>query len=169
MPSNQTPNYQLSQWERSDKIQMEDFNADNAKIDAALSGKAEASAVDGLSQTVAALSQTVSGHTSALSGKGNCRLYVTSYTGTGGYGSSRPNTLSFPQRPEIVFVAGPHGNQAMFTRNMSYGYSTSYMGEHWSLTVSWSGNTLQWYTTNIPEGQLNSPGQSYTVVALMIA
>ena len=36
MPSNQTSNYQLSQWERSDKVQMEDFNADNAKIDEAL-------------------------------------------------------------------------------------------------------------------------------------
>ncbi|MCI8678067.1 MAG: hypothetical protein HFF46_06995 [Lawsonibacter sp.] len=36
MSTNHTPNYQLSQWERSDRIQMEDFNADNAKIDAAL-------------------------------------------------------------------------------------------------------------------------------------
>ena len=169
MPSNQTSNYQLNQWERSDKIQMEDFNADNAKIDAALSGKAEASAVEGLSQTVAALSQTVSGHTSALSGKGNCRLYVTSYTGTGGYGSSRPNTLSFPQRPAVVFVAGSSGHHAMFTRNMSYSHTTSSMGENWSLTVSWSGNTLQWYTTNVAAGQLNNSDQTYTVIALMVA
>ena len=36
MPSNHTPNYQLSQWEKSDKVLMEDFNADNAKIDAAI-------------------------------------------------------------------------------------------------------------------------------------
>ena len=36
MPTNRTDNYALSQWERSDRIQMEDFNADNAKIDAAL-------------------------------------------------------------------------------------------------------------------------------------
>ena len=42
MPSNQTPNYQLNQWERSDKVQMEDFNADNAKIDAALVALADA-------------------------------------------------------------------------------------------------------------------------------
>ena len=26
MPSNHTPNYQLSQWEKSDKVLMEDFN-----------------------------------------------------------------------------------------------------------------------------------------------
>ena len=34
---NQTPNYQLNQWDKSDRIMMEDFNADNAKLDAALS------------------------------------------------------------------------------------------------------------------------------------
>ena len=33
---NKTPNYQLNQWEASDKVQRVDFNADNAKIDAAL-------------------------------------------------------------------------------------------------------------------------------------
>ena len=31
-----TTNYQLNQWVKSDRIQMEDFNRDNAKIDAAL-------------------------------------------------------------------------------------------------------------------------------------
>ena len=31
-----TEHFGLSQWERSDRIQMDDFNADNAKIDAAL-------------------------------------------------------------------------------------------------------------------------------------
>ena len=41
MPTNHTPNYQLSQWERDDRILMEDFNADNAKIDAAIKAEAE--------------------------------------------------------------------------------------------------------------------------------
>ena len=39
---NQTANYQLSQWEASDRILMEDFNSDNSKIDAALEAQAEA-------------------------------------------------------------------------------------------------------------------------------
>ena len=39
---NQTTNYQLSQWEATDRILMSDFNADNAKIDAALKTQAEA-------------------------------------------------------------------------------------------------------------------------------
>ena len=33
---NYTQNYQLNQWEASDRVLREDFNSDNAKIDAAL-------------------------------------------------------------------------------------------------------------------------------------
>lgn len=36
MPSNYTPNYQLSQWEAGDAVLREDFNADNRKIEKAL-------------------------------------------------------------------------------------------------------------------------------------
>ena len=53
-----TTNYQLSQWETTDRILMTDFNSDNAKIDAALKANAEAIAAEttaraGLAQTVA--------------------------------------------------------------------------------------------------------------------
>ena len=34
-----TTNYQLNQWEKTDRILMDDFNADNQKIEAALLGK----------------------------------------------------------------------------------------------------------------------------------
>ena len=36
---NKTQNYKLNQWEKSDRVLMEDFNADNAKIDAAIANK----------------------------------------------------------------------------------------------------------------------------------
>lgn len=39
---NKTPNYQLNQWDKSDRIRMEDFNADNAKLEAALAQEANA-------------------------------------------------------------------------------------------------------------------------------
>lgn len=39
---NHTTNYQLSQWAKSDRIMMDDFNADNQKIDAALKANADA-------------------------------------------------------------------------------------------------------------------------------
>lgn len=36
MPTNFTENYHLSQWEATDPVLREDFNADNLKIDEAL-------------------------------------------------------------------------------------------------------------------------------------
>ena len=81
MNLNQTTNYQLSQWESTDRILMSDFNSDNAKLDAALkahsdaiAGKAAQSTVNSLTQTVSAkanqsdltaLTQTVSGKADA--------------------------------------------------------------------------------------------------------
>ena len=38
MASSQTQNYQLNQWAETDQVLRTDFNADNAKIDAALTG-----------------------------------------------------------------------------------------------------------------------------------
>ncbi len=38
MATNYTTNYQLNQWEPTDQVLRTDFNADNAKIDAALKG-----------------------------------------------------------------------------------------------------------------------------------
>ena len=40
---NQTTNYGLNQWVSADRIQMEDFNADNAKLESALTSLNEAS------------------------------------------------------------------------------------------------------------------------------
>lgn len=39
MASQQTPNYNLNQWIKTDRILMDDFNADNQKIDAAIAGR----------------------------------------------------------------------------------------------------------------------------------
>ena len=77
MATNYTTNYQLNQWEPTDAVQRVDFNADNAKVDAALKSlsdqvvqKANQSAVNTLitavnqkadASTVNALSQTVAG------------------------------------------------------------------------------------------------------------
>ena len=45
---NQTANYQLSQWETTDRILMADFNSDNAKIDGALKGLADRTGIQQL-------------------------------------------------------------------------------------------------------------------------
>ena len=61
----QTTNYQLNQWEATDQVKRTDFNADNAKIDAAIhglaAGKADAAAVAALQAQVAAKCEIVTG------------------------------------------------------------------------------------------------------------
>lgn len=47
---NYTERFKLSQWDKSDQIRMEDFNADNAKIDAALAAASSSSNSLGRSQ-----------------------------------------------------------------------------------------------------------------------
>jgi len=57
MPSNYTPNYNLNQWEADDRVLRTDFNADNAKIDAALQSLKSSAAA--LEQRVAFLERVV--------------------------------------------------------------------------------------------------------------
>ena len=49
---NKTANFQLTQWEKTDRIMMEDFNRDNAAIDAALKSNADKAAGLQLIQTL---------------------------------------------------------------------------------------------------------------------
>ena len=85
MPTNHTPNYQLSQWERDVRILMEDFNADNAKIDGALGELAAASAA----------------HGALLPRLGNCAVYAGTHIGTG---DGLPVVLTIPGRPMVLMV-----------------------------------------------------------------
>ena len=54
MASNQTTNYELNQWRATGPVVRTDFNADNAKLDAALAGKASAESVSALQTAPAA-------------------------------------------------------------------------------------------------------------------
>ena len=86
MPSNHTTNYQLSQWAKSDQVLMEDFNADNAKLDTALKAEANTRAA-----AVNAINATLSGMV---------RLKAGSYTGDG----AATRTISVGFTPKAVFV-----------------------------------------------------------------
>ena len=200
MASNYTSSYNLNQWSASDRVLRTEFNADNAKIDAALAGKASASSVSSLQTTVNglktskadksaldslqttvnglktskadktaldALKTTVTQHTSSLSGKGNCQLYTTSYTGSGACGADSPTSLTFPQRPMVVFVCSGRSRMILFQGDLE-SWSESYTGSMADVTVTWSGNTVKWYT-GYANGQMNASGRSYQVIALLQA
>ena len=107
MPSNQTPNYALNQWSRDDRVLMEDFNADNAKIDTALAKKAEQSALTALTQTVAALPGQIP------------RIVTGTYTGDG----AAERFLSLPFTPKVVYLCTGWG--AAFVTSVNH---TDYLG-----------------------------------------
>lgn len=149
MPSNQTPNYQLSQWERDDKIQMEDFNSDNAKIDAALKAQA----------ATCASMQTL------LNKKGNCSVGTFTYQGTGTYGPEAPTVVSFPKQPAAYIIFGSgiligRGGADRAGRVVSISGGSS-VG---TVSTSWSGSTLR-ITDNKADNQFNQNLTTYQVIA----
>ena len=162
-----TQNYQLPQWVKSDRILMDDFNDANTKIDAAL--KSHDDSLAGLETAL----------TGGLAAKGNCQIYLASYTGTGTYGETSPNTLTFPAAPVLVMVIGGGapvvgGNSqgtAFAIRNGTLfvtGIGSSI--RCWPAIWSADGKTMSWYAFNSgAEGQLNAAGVTYTVVALLPA
>ena len=147
----QTTNYQLSQWEGEDRILREDFNADNAKVDAALKAEAEARAA--LAGQVAKL--------------GNCRIWTTTYKGSGGVGKDNPTRITFPKKPLLAMV-NPFGSTQI-------AWLTPYDGcliFDRPNQLSWSGNTASWYasySSMVAQDQLNYAGGDYFVVAFIAA
>ena len=134
-----TTNYQLNQWAKSDRIMMDDFNADNQKIDAALAGGA--------------------------------KIATGSYTGTGKYGASHPNTLTFDFAPKFIYVyrSGSYLTYA-FPAVAGQGTSVVYhqVGEFDNkvINLSWNGNSVSWYCTADVYCQLNNSGSTYCYFAI---
>ena len=149
--SNYTTNYQLNQWEAGDQVLRTEFNQDNQKIDTALAG-------------LAAQNTELA---AAVANKGNCQLYTTSYVGTGTYNSTSPCSLSFPGTPLVVLI-GACSSQgtllcALSGMPVTFAHSSGYSMN----MLTWSGNTLTWYHHMSADGQLNSAGVTYQVIALL--
>ena len=154
-----TQNYQLSRWEKDDRIMMEDFNADNEAIDAALAAKADAEDVTALGETVAALTAGLG------SGGKTCRIAWGSYTGNGKAGSANPVRLNFDFTPVVVAVV----------EKESYNYAAAHLikgqvrGVFSGSTclLTWSGNSVSWYN---PDGnanyQMNTSNIPYCYMAI---
>jgi hypothetical protein len=142
---NRTQNYNLCQWEAADKVQRTDFNADNAKIDAAL--------------------------TAMEASKGNCRVITGTYVGTGTAGEKNPTVITFPAKPLIVFIY--YNSLPMIAiYGTKYNISLSANGYNRLCYASWSGNTLSWYDNDSHPSdgnQMNSAGYTYNYFALLEA
>ena len=106
MASNYTEHYDLCQWEATDQVQRTEFNADNAKVDAALAGKADMEAVSSLQTAVAAKAEQAA--LSALTERVAAlevlpQLATGTYTGNGA--ASRFISLGFTPKALLVFTS----------------------------------------------------------------
>lgn len=190
MPTNHTENYALSQWERSDRILMEDFNADNAKLDAALKAAEQRSAgLDAkINTTAAAAEQRSAGldakinataaaaeqrsaavaaaaekRSAALdAAKGNCTIEFFSYVGQGRSGMNNPTTITF-RKPPLFFIAfGTYsiGVGSKHSSNVIVTASDNVFPDQ----GSWRGNTISFYNSD-PRWQLDTAGETFYVFA----
>lgn len=107
-----------------------------------------------------------------------CQVYAGSYVGTGTYGQSNPNTLTFPFEPKVVFI----GDATSSPSNLYYGtYIPLIQGVKTAISqivtnggkdilyVSWDGNTVSYYSnggTDFVKSQLNATGVTYNYVAI---
>ena len=151
-----TTNYQLNQWAKSDRVMMDDFNADNAKIDAAMKANADAIAAETTARVAgdAALQ-------SAVSACGDCFVEAKTYTGNGKKGSANAIRFTFSMQPQLVFITG-YSVTALGVRGCNRALSSDSGG----LQMTWSGNKVSWYNDSNYVSHMNNTGSTYTVIAL---
>lgn len=149
MPSNQTTNYQLSQWVKSDQVKMEDFNADNAKIDEVLGEHAE-----------------------KLAGCGNCSVETFSYSGVGTIGDGKVRRLNFSKRPMFFMITGGSSATILWA-NGTCNYGVFYGRTHSSTSafmgaprIIWSGPSAILDDSD-PIPRMDTNGETYYVVAFL--
>ena len=166
MATNHTAHYQLNQWEPTDQVLRTDFNADNAKVDAALAdlaehveGKAEVSALAAKAD-VAALEEVKS---LAL---GRAEIRLGTYVGNGE--ASQLIQLGF--KPKAVLVLGSNGNISDAMDGRHYGGLAlenqpvaSY--DHMILSIHDQGFTV-YYSSNY-RIYSNSENETYVYLAVV--
>lgn len=147
-----THNYHLHQWDPQDPFLRTDFNGDLAAIDGALGA---------LAGQDAALKADVAK-------RGNCTLFTGSYVGTGTNGEDSPSSFQFPTKPLAVLLSDPVDTYQML---VTYGQQACYPADSSPKAnrLSWSGNTLQWYSRDTSAEQLNMADRVYHVCAWMDA
>ena len=148
MPSSQTPNYALSQWSKDDRILMDDFNADNAKIDAAIAGH---------EGRVAALERCAPFW-------GNCRIYASDYIGTGEFGKDHPSVMTFPKKPVWITILNDTGRVQVNILPEDVDYTYSAPTTNYKVFIKWNGNTVSRYANGV-SAQMNQIDKRYYIIA----
>ena len=137
---NHTTNYNLNQWEAEDAVRREDFNADNAAIDAALKAVADAAV-------------------------GNCRLVFTSRVGGG---TKDEITITAPGSGQLIAVMVGRINNAegmIALRGCTRPPICTTSGFPF---LRWSGNSMTWYGMSDPSSNFDMLNNTYYIIYVML-
>lgn len=96
------------------------------------------------------------------------RVQVVSYVGTGTYGSSHPNSLTFDFVPKFFAIMADddhYGRNAFAIRGANYmGYQ--FDGNSQANSITWEGAKISWYSLYNAAKQYNSSGKTYYAIAI---
>lgn len=104
------------------------------------------------------------------------KIQFGSYAGTGAYGISNPNTLTFNFYPQIIFLGGggnsvyggisPIGGDSVFAQILIYQNPGSYRDINSNVVCNINGKTFTYYSTLGASEQFNAAGSSYFYVGI---
>ena len=169
----QTSKYQFNLVDATDDFSPDPLNQNMERVEQELDGLS-AALTQGLGGLEDSLDAGLASLTAALgSGGHTCRIAHGSYNGTGQFGESHKNSLSFDFTPVAVFVGAMENTPdtafpgALF-RGMNQGHSDySYSdGSYSRLHLTWQAQGVSWYSTNDEYHQMNASGYTYYYVAL---
>ena len=129
--------YHLSQWEKQDRIMMEDFNGDNQKIEAVLAR-----------------------HDGELKKLGNCRVETFSYVGSGIAFDARPVWMVIIGGGNILWANGVTETQLFFGKYVGVNYELTLT----NTDLTWEGNTAV-LSSSDPATRMDASG-TYGVIVL---
>lgn len=100
-------------------------------------------------------------------GEGMTKIETGSYVGTGTYGSSNPNSLTFAFVPKVVFIYPEEPSQNASGVVAVYGtiYAIDY-GTHQDISIIWADKQMSWYSSSAPIRQFNDINVNYIYVAI---
>ena len=98
---------------------------------------------------------------------GGLKIAVGSYTGTGKFGSSNKNSLSFGFKPQLVIVQNTSSYYSFYAVNgASYAEAWYSSSAAYNEVISWSEDTISWYNGNSAGNQMNNSGTTYKYLAI---
>ena len=96
------------------------------------------------------------------------QIYMGSYVGTGTYGQSNPNTLTFPFEPKVILVQEQNTSlmYSFYAVKGTQRTTTNYLNSLGDIMLNWDENSVSWYSKNTVDVQLNHSGYNYNYIAI---